>query len=271
MQIALWNTPEADFIVSSIEAELRGSPWIIERHEPDVCFKLLLQGYVDVAMLPTLSVLTNTELVDVLPGVAISSWDNPYACIFATGGFQDLESIYFDARYSQEALLAKILLREHYGLNPSFVEQAPNRRRSIGEENNGVLVVGEQTIDYFKSDTALNLGQEWYELSNYPMVWSLFATGKDQATPEMVYALMQTITAAENHRQGWIKKHTNRPELAAFFGEGLRLRFDDLAVASLTEFRQFLYYYNVTDEIPEVPLYEVPEGGISIDESSPLL
>ena len=44
-----------------------------------------------------------------------------------------------------------------------------------------------------------------------------------------------------------------------FYREDLRLRLDDLAMAGLTEFRDYLYYYNITEEIPELPLYELPE------------
>ena len=52
---------------------------------------------------------------------------------------------------------------------------------------------------------------------------------------------------------------------------GLDPRLDDLAVAGLTEFRDYLYYYNITDEIPELPLYELPEDWEDDEEPGPFL
>ena len=61
------------------------------------------------------------------------------------------------------------------------------------------------------------------------------------------------------------------PALHTFYTEGLRLRLDDLATASLTEFRQYLYYYNVTEDLPELPLYELPDDWEDDPKETPLL
>ena len=44
-----------------------------------------------------------------------------------------------------------------------------------------------------------------------------------------------------------------------------------VATAGLAEFRQYLYYYNVTADIPELPLYKVPDETRDGDAREPLL
>jgi len=90
-------------------------------------------------------------------------------------------------------------------------------------------------------------------------VWGLFATRRDEATPRAVHMLRALIEAAEMHRPIWLQAHDMSPDVHAYFADDLRLRLDDLATASLTEFRQFLLYYGVTEDVPELPLYVLPE------------
>jgi hypothetical protein len=87
----------------------------------------------------------------------------------------------------------------------------------------------------------------------------------------MVEALVNMVEAAEMQRPVWLQAHEMTPEVDNFFREALRLRFDDLATASLTELRQYLFYYQITEDIPDLPLYVVPDDGFEDDENQPLL
>ena len=69
----------------------------------------------------------------------------------------------------------------------------------------------------------------------------------------------------------WIQAREMMPALHSFYAKDLRLHFDDLATAGLTAFRHYLYYYNVTDDIPDLPLYELPEDWEDDEHPEPLL
>ena len=235
-------------------------PLEIERRDAQTCTTLLLQEQVDVALLPSLVVLSNTDTFDVLPGAALSTWTYPYARLLLRRGMEHVETVAFASPHTQEALVARIILREHYGKNPAFTPlDGITTEGLLHAEQDASLIVGPDAPMLQTEHVALNLGQEWYELANYPMVWGLFAALKDAAAPVMVEVIMQAIRIAEQQQPLWVQACEMPPALQAFYAEGLRLRFDDLATASLTEFRQYLYYYNVTEDLPELPLYELPD------------
>ena len=268
MHLALWDIPPVDFLDSVLKAEVVSVPLEIERNDAQTCTELLLQELVDVALLPSLVVLSNTDVFDVLPGVALSTWKYPYARLVLRRGMESVETVAYARQYTQEALVARIILREHYGKDPTFV---PLDAALLHAEQDASLVVGPNVPLLQTQHVALNLGQEWFELANYPMVWGLFATLKDAAAPVMVEMLMHTARVAEQQRPMWVQAREMPPVLHTFYSEDLRLRLDDLAMASLTEFRDYLYYYDVTDEIPELPLYELPEDWEDDEEPGPFL
>lgn len=119
------------------------------------------------------------------------------------------------------------------------------------------LIVGDE-VPYMRPESyAMDLGQEWYELANYPMVWGFFAARKGEATPEMMLALRDAAAVAEQTRESAATDVS--PELHHFISDDLRTRFDDLAVASLTEYRQYLFYENVLTDVPDLDPVSFPE------------
>ena len=272
MHIALWDIPPTDFVLSGQQSRAGTVPLEIERHDARTCTTLLLQEQVDIALLPSLIVLSNTDLFDVLPGAALSTWTYPYARLVLQGGMERIDSVAYATPDTQEALMARIILREHYGKDPAFIPlNGATTQTLLDAEQDASLIVGPDAPLLQTEHLALNLGQEWYELANYPMVWGLFVTLKEAAAPVMVEIIMEIIRAAEQQRPMWVQAREMPPALHTFYAEGLRLRLDDLATASLTEFRQYLYYYNITDDLPELPLYELPDDWEDDTKETPLL
>ncbi len=272
MHIALWDIPPIDFLVSGRQAEVGSVPLEIERHDARTCTQLLVQEQVDIALLPSLMVLSNTDVFDVLPGAALSTWTYPYARLVLHRGMERVDSVAYAVPDTQEALLARIILREHYGKDPAFVPlEGTTTEALLNAEQDASLIVGPSALTLQTDLLSLNLGQEWYELANYPMVWGLFVTLKEAASPVMVEIILDIIRTAEQRAPMWVQAREMPPALHTFYTEGLRLRFDDLATASLTEFRQYLYYYNITDDLPELPLYELPDDWEDDAKETPLL
>lgn len=271
MHLALWDIPPVDFLNATLKTGVGAVPLEVERQDAQTCTELLLQGMVDVALLPSLVALSNTDTFDVLPGAALSTWAYPFAQLVLHQGIERVETVAFLKQHTQEALVARIILHEHYGKDPAFVVLdgvTPEALLHAGQDAS--LVVGPNAPMLQTEHVVLNLGQEWFELVNYPMVWGLFVTLKDAASPVMVEVLMDAVRSAEQKRPRWVQALDLSPAAQAFYREGLRLRFDDLAVAGLTEFRHYLYYYNVTEEIPDLPLYELPEDWEDDEEPEPL-
>lgn len=271
MLLATWDYGPSDFLVSGFTSGAVASPFEIERHGPQRCTELLREGQVDVALVPTLVAASDAGAYDVLPAVALSTWGYPYAKLVLRGNLGDpLRTVAVDPAYPQEALLARIVLKEHYGAQPDFVPHPQaDVQALLAADADASLLVGPRVPMLQTDRLALDLGQEWYELANYPMVWGVFAAQKDQATPEMIIALRDAAEAAERDRAVWVRAQEPPPALHAFYQDDLRIRLGDLAVASLTEWLRFLFFYGVAEEIAGLPFVALPseeDGGPGGDD-----
>lgn len=269
MHLAIWDSPPAEFMTSAMGPR---SGIEVLRCDMQTCAESLMRGRVDVALLPSLVALSNTEALDILPAVALSSWKFPYARLLMREGLGQVGRVAYDPAYPQEALVARVILKEHYGTEPEFVRHPETSVEELVEaDEEARLIVGNQVPLINSEDLALDLGQEWYELTNYPMVWGLFATRKDEAEAYDFKRIRETVKAAESQRGMWMQAREMPPALHGFFQDDLRVRLDDLAIASLTEFRQHLFYYNVTEEIPNIPFFYLSEEDAEDDGEQPLL
>ena len=259
VDLAIWDAPLAEFFVSGLESGSVEAPVRVHRMSQREAVDALMQERVDIALVPTLVALTSPRALDVLPAAALSTWKYPYAQILLRRGLQDIRRVDYPEEATQEALLARIVLKEHYGATPEFVPQAAVTNEELAETDYASLVVGNRVPMLRSEELALNLGQEWFELANYPMVWGVFAMRKGTASPSFVELLKALRLTAEAQRRVWVQSREMPPDLHAFFADDLRVAFDDLATASLTELRQYLFYYGVTPDVPELPLYTLED------------
>lgn len=271
MRLAIWNEPTAEFLVSGFLSGAVSSDVEIVRGSRSDCERWLRAGLVDVALVPALSVLRDTEAFDALPAVAFSTWDYPFARLVTREGLErPIGSLAVDPRFAQEALVARIILSEHYGAEPVLKPfEAPTPKELLAADVDAALIIGVDTPALQTSRYAMDLGQEWYELTNYPMVWGLFAVRKGEADERFARTLRDAVAASEEQRDLWVQTQETYPELHTFYLENLRVRLDDLATASLTKFCDYLYFYGVTEETPMLPLIDIAED--EEDERRPLL
>ena len=269
MNLAIWDLPPAEFLVSGFTSGAVSNPFDIKRYRPEECAARLIEGEADVALLPTTMALQAADSIDVIPSVGLVSWKYPYARLAWSGGLHDFpETIAYDRRVSQERFLARTVLQEHYGREPAFVPYDDRSPRDLLDtQEDAALLVGNgvpsMQIDAFTMD----LGREWYELSNYPMVWGLFVTRRDEATDEIIEALIDSGKAADENRDVWVQAKETLERLGEFYREDLRTGLDRLAIASLTEFRKYMFFYDVTDEVPDLPFVYLDDDKEGDDDS----
>lgn len=264
MKLAIWNAPIAEAAVSGMAA-FDDAP-ALRRLRPEACAAALLKKQVDVALVPTTMALQGADGFDVVPGVALSSWKYPFARLVLKEGLggSDLEMA-CDRRAVQEQFVARTVLREHYQLAPEQVlYDAPTPKELLQGEENAALVTSTDLSALPDpgrlggGGLVMDLGQEWFELAKYPMVWGLFVAREGTLDAEGTVALRDRLHAAEENRARWVEQ-AEHPALKEFFQEDLRLRYDDLVVASLTELKHYLFYSDVLGDIPDFSFAPLPE------------
>ena len=268
MKLALWDLPPADVLRAGFESS--GIPNLeVLRARPEVCAGMLLEKKVDAALVPTTMVLKAADGFDIIPGIALSTWHYPFAKLVLKGGLRDWpERIIFDRRAIQEKLVARIVLHEHYGIQPEF---QPTKGNIAEVDEPAVLLSGRASYRADPEDLVLDLGREWFELSNYPMVWGLLVTRREHLAPEQVSAIIETAAKAEEQQQSILENLPADSDLFDFIQDDVRVRFDDLATASLTELKRYMFYYNELDDMPDLHFAEIEEGEDEEDQEEPLV
>ena len=254
-RIALWDDAPAHALIGGLLAQDEVDIEI-ERCKPEVCTARVLQDEADLALVPTYLALQGHDGFDALPGMGLSSWQYPFARLVWGGGLQSFpETVAYPRSRLTERFIARVVMHEHYGVDPEFVAIDTDDPAALQQADaDAALVVGPQGARHDTGDAfAMDLGREWYELTNYPMVWGLFVMKRGQATTALVEAMIAAGKHAEAHRADWIEQEDPPEALHEFYTDDLRTGIGRLERASLTDFRTYLFYYNVADEIPDMP------------------
>lgn len=274
MRIAVWNLPPADLIASGFSSGARRDQFEVRRLRIPDCERALLDGAADVALLPTLSVLEHHEVVDVIPAVALSTWKYPFARLVMENGLgSDVRVVAYNPDFEQERRLCEIVLREHYRMEPEFMACVDASTEDLlRADAEARLLVGPDVPAIATDGRALDIGQEWFELAAYPMTWGLFAARKDELDPPAIRSVRDAVLASERQKQSWHRAQGTSEPLHALYADELRFRLDDLCVAGLTEFRQYLFYHDVSDDIRVIPFVFLPdEDGEPDEPTGPIL
>jgi predicted solute-binding protein len=150
--------------------------------------------------------------------------------------------------------VGRAVLREHYG---SDVEAQAQDEHTGSDQADAVLLVGNRN-EPGTSGFTMDLGREWFELANYPMVWGLFATARGSGTSGELRMLRDAVVRLDELRP--LRARSVEDDVVRDFLENqVRLRIDDLAIASLTELASYVYYYGAVPEIRSVPFISLED------------
>ncbi|MDX1428816.1 MAG: MqnA/MqnD/SBP family protein, partial [Rhodothermales bacterium] len=256
MRIGIEDNRAAEFLVAGLGDD--SSPTVVRLPRQDT-LRAVRAGQLDLALVPALSVLRDPEDLEVVPAVALSSWRYPFAQLYLPGGLDTAPStICYQPTYHEEAELARIVVKEHYGLTPDF-----RPCDGVLEKNAATVLVGDSVGSGRPRGLYLDLGQEWCELANYPMVSGLFVMAHGTVSADIVRSLRGMAAEAETLRAQWAAMDDGR--FRRFFLDDVRVRFDDLVVASLTQLSDFAFYYDIIDEIRDIPIASVDVSNVDGD------
>lgn len=255
LRIALWDDPDLDEFAARLAEDGAIVAVDVVRQSRGDCLVGLSAGLCDAAMVPSVSVLSDSESYEVYPSAAYSSWKSAGTRIILRHGFTGATAtVACDARFGQEAFMARIVLREHYSLEPAFVPlDSPSRDALMGQGADAVLISGAGDLDASgpHEGVVLDLGQEWFEHTNYPMVWGLFAARSGEADAR----IFRLLAAAADDM------HCDDPSIEELVDDASpRFRLDDLATASLTELAEQLFYYHVTEDVADIRFARDPDA-----------
>jgi len=142
--------------------------------EPARLAEMLRRDELDAALVSTAEVLL-TDRYDVLDGVAIASLGEVYSVLLVHRcPLAEIKEVYCHTASISGLNLLKVLLAER-GLKPEY-KPLPDPARVA--EHDAVLIIGDPAIDFQRAPhehQVFDLGTAWYEMTNLPFVFAVWA------------------------------------------------------------------------------------------------
>jgi chorismate dehydratase len=136
--------------------------------------ELLRCDKLDAALVSITEVLFN-DRYDILDGIAVASLGEVYSVLLAhCVPLEKITEVFCDPASLTSVNLLKVLLAER-GLKPEF---RPLPDYDSAPERDAVLLIGDRAIDFQRAThvhSIFDLGAAWYELTNLPFVYAVWA------------------------------------------------------------------------------------------------
>ena len=244
MRLAVWPVPPARALALAL-GDLVTDVVEVEPHEARAA---LDADGVDLALVPTLDVLRRHAGLAVAPGVALAGERSPRRRLVVGSALDAIETVAFDPRDAQEALLTQLVLREHYGAQAQFALFTPDEALPATLARASAALVGyAEAVP--EGAFALDPGQEWTDLTLRPYPWGLLCARADGLDAETARRARAAVQAA--------------PPTAALDHDGVlayQLTLDGYAADGLDQLAEYLFQTGTLSEVPAVPFVEIPDG-----------
>lgn len=147
---------------------------------PSECADQLAAGELDVGLVPSAELARLP--VKVIPGLGIACAGTIRSILLASKlPLPEIRTLACDAASRSSTMLARMILRERYGVEPRVVVQ-PADLQAMLQAADAALIIGDPALrldpprlPYLIKD----LGEEWYELTGKPMVFAVWAARRE--------------------------------------------------------------------------------------------
>ena len=246
MRLAVWPGSAASALASALERS--GVVTETVTVEPVEARALLDDGGADLVLLTALDVFRRPDGLAVVPGVALAGERSDRRALVVNAPLDQIETVAFDPRDQQEALLAQLVLREHYGGRPAFTLGTPGAPLEAWLEKADAALVplealasGSEALP--ESAYVIDIGQEFVDLTIRPMPWGLVAALPGTLAPAQAAALADAARAADPDDD-----RLRLDGVTAF-----QLTLDGYAQDGLEQLALLWFQTGALDDVPDVP------------------
>lgn len=162
---------------------------------PSKLASMLEEGEIAAGMVSSVACFLNPDL-KIAHGMSISCIGPAESVkLFHKSDIQSIRTVALDTSSLTSVLLAKVILKERYGLSPKFVNLPPILDLMLGICD-GAVTIGDTTMQCPQGKwRELDLGSEWHELSALPFVFAVWAVNPGLAE----HGLVDVLQASKAH------------------------------------------------------------------------
>lgn len=143
---------------------------------PAVCAEQVEKGLIDVGLVPVAEIAR--QQLQIISDVGIACHGAVRSILLVSHvPFCQIRTLAADRSSRTSVQLAKVILRERYGVEPQVYQHAPELN-SMLRSADAALVIGDPALQIQPGELPyewLDLGSEWLALTNLPMVFAAWA------------------------------------------------------------------------------------------------
>lgn len=248
-------------LVYGLEEHLVKHAFALQKDVPSVCARRLLDGEVDLGIIPSIEYARARGKLKIVPGLSITSREYVKSVeLFFKKDLRKIETIAVDTSSRTSVALLKILMQEKFEISAQYKPMAPDLE-SMLREADAALIIGDKALHYHAEySNKLDLAAEWNDLTGLPFVFAFWAGISPEITGEDINALQESYRlGAQNIDTICEKFAKNQPYKASFYADYLNQNisfdFSDKEQEGLLEFYRYAFYYGLIEFIPELNFY----------------
>ncbi len=139
---------------------------------------MLLNDEIDIGLVPVAILPALKEYYLISDYCIACDGEVASVCLFSEVPFNEIKTILLDYQSKTSVALLKILLKEHWNIEPKLVDAQKGYELSISGTTAG-LVIGDRALEQRnKSKYCYDLGQAWKELTGLPFVFAVWVSNK---------------------------------------------------------------------------------------------
>ena len=173
---------------------------------PSECADRLASGQADIGIIPSFEL--TRQRVEVIRGTGIASHGAVRSILLVSScPAPQIRVLAADSSSRTSVALARIILERRYGASPGVHSQAPDLQAMLSAAD-AALIIGDPAlrIDLVPGRYyAYDLGSEWMEMTGLPMVFAVWAGGKEAVTPEVSRAFRESYFYGREHMEDIVR------------------------------------------------------------------
>ncbi len=143
---------------------------------PSICATEVERGDIDVGLVPVAEIAR--QGLEIVPGVGIACLGAVRSILlFSKAPWRQVRTVAADLSSRTSVQLARVILRERFGVEPEVTPQAPVLEAMLAQAD-AALVIGDPALRMHPETlpfASLDLGAEWFKLTRLPMVFAAWA------------------------------------------------------------------------------------------------
>jgi len=249
--------------IYAFENQLIQNEYRFIKNSPLESGKALLGGEVDMGVIPVTTFAKTKETWRIIPHISISCVNaSKNVKLFFKTGLQGLQKIAIDERADSELALLKILLQEKYNITPEYISMKPNLEHMLKSTDAALLIGNEALNEQEINKNSFDLGEEWYDLTGLPMVFSFWVGRETAIHAEDVKNIINSTNLGLKNLENIAKDYAKNFDFSwalyhDYLTQNVNYKFTEKEHTGLTEFYNYAFYYGLIEYIPDILFFEI--------------